>query len=143
MISLSISSSLFLPISLSLPPVHSPNPKPIRQDDACELVSVLLHAMCKADALSAEHICEALDALLARISDLRLDAPDAPLLLGKFIARAVADDCIPGSYVMDHETPEDSHAIAALAKAAALLSVPNAPAHLAHVSRGKSRRGGR
>jgi programmed cell death protein 4 len=37
----------------------------------------------------------AFDVLLGNLTDLILDAPDAPTILGNFIARAVADDCLP------------------------------------------------
>lgn len=38
-------------------------------------------------------------ALLANLADLVLDTPEAPTWLGNFIARAVADDCIPPRFV--------------------------------------------
>lgn len=39
------------------------------------------------------------DMLLNNLPDLVLDTPDAPHLLGNFIARAVADDCLMPKYV--------------------------------------------
>lgn len=33
--------------------------------------------------------------LLSNLPDLILDCPEAPVLLGNFIARAVADACMP------------------------------------------------
>lgn len=33
--------------------------------------------------------------LLKNLPDLILDTPDAPTVLGNFLARAIADDCIP------------------------------------------------
>lgn len=51
-------------------------------------------------------------ALLANLTDLILDTPEAPTWLGNFIARAVADDCIPPRFVFatqeEHEEAERS-----------------------------------
>jgi programmed cell death protein 4 len=41
----------------------------------------------------------AFDVLLQNLPDLILDAPDAATILGNFIARAVADDCISAGFV--------------------------------------------
>jgi hypothetical protein len=45
----------------------------------------------------------AFDELLARLPDLVLDTPDADVVLANFLARAVADDCLPPRYVLDLE----------------------------------------
>lgn len=62
--------------------------------------------------------------MLVNLPDLILDTPDAVTLLGNFIARAVADDCIPPKYVtcpqLDHL---NEHAKAALKRAETLLSM--------------------
>ena len=42
------------------------------------------------------------DLLLSQLDDLRLDTPDAPEVLGNFMARCVADDCLPPAYVNNH-----------------------------------------
>ena len=52
------------------------------------------------------------DQLLEQLNDLTLDTPESPDLLGQFIARAVADDCLPPKYLADHigDLPEDGSA---------------------------------
>lgn len=37
----------------------------------------------------------AFDSLIFNLPDLILDTPEAPAILGNFLARAIADDCIP------------------------------------------------
>lgn len=63
--------------------------------------------------------------LLSNLPDLILDAPVAPIILGSFIARAVADDCIPPVYVMSPVGIDslNEHAILALRRAETLLSM--------------------
>jgi programmed cell death protein 4 len=41
----------------------------------------------------------AFEGLLKNLPDLVLDTPDAATVLGNFIARAVADDCLPPKFV--------------------------------------------
>lgn len=62
--------------------------------------------------------------LLTNLPDLILDTPDAVTMLGNFIARAVADDCIPPKYVThpDLESPNE-HALQALKRAETLLGM--------------------
>ena len=49
---------------------------------------------------------------MEQLNDLTLDTPESPDLLGQFIARAVADDCLPPKYLADHkgDLPEDGSA---------------------------------
>ena len=45
--------------------------------------------------------------LLDELGELSLDTPDAAEVLGNFMARAVADDCIPPVYITNiSETTE-------------------------------------
>lgn len=44
----------------------------------------------------------AFHALLDNLYDLKLDAPDASDALAKFVARAVADECVPPAFVLAH-----------------------------------------
>lgn len=65
----------------------------------------------------------AFDTLLQMLPDLMLDTPNADILLGNFIARAVADDCIPPIYVTRaQETSPDKPMRSAIEQAADLLS---------------------
>ena len=37
------------------------------------------------------------------VQDLTLDTPDAPVILGNFIARSIADDCIPPKFLKSYK----------------------------------------
>lgn len=68
--------------------------KPSHREMASVLVSDLFgHVINEID------ISRAFETLLGNLSDLILDIPDAPTILGKFIARAIADDCIPPKFL--------------------------------------------
>ena len=43
----------------------------------------------------------AFERLLEKLPDLILDVPEAPVLLSNFIARCVADDCLPPRFVSE------------------------------------------
>ena len=49
--------------------------------------------------------------LLEELSELSLDTPDAPEVLGNFMARAVADDCIPPAYIANVSDTKESQAL--------------------------------
>lgn len=73
--------------------------------------------------------------LLINLPDLKLDIPEAPIWLGNFIARAVADDCIPPKYVTSPENADqlNEYALTAIKRADALLSLKNGWAHLDNI----------
>lgn len=63
-----------------------------------EMTSVLISDL-YGHVFQQKDIEHAFDVLLEMLPDLMLDTPNADELLGNFIARAVADDCIPPIYV--------------------------------------------
>lgn len=63
-----------------------------------EMTSVLLSDLYGRCLISSDYE-RGFDMLLHNLPDLILDTPDAPHALGNFIARAVADDCLPPKYV--------------------------------------------
>lgn len=63
-----------------------------------EMTSVLLSDLYGRCLISSDYE-RGFDMLLDMLPDLILDTPDAPHFLGKFLARAVADDCMPPKYV--------------------------------------------
>lgn len=63
-----------------------------------EMTSLLISDL-YGNVVHQEDIEKAFDVLLEMLPDLMLDTPNADELLGNFIARAVADDCIPPIYV--------------------------------------------
>lgn len=75
------------------------------------------------------------DMLLTNLPDLILDTPEAPTLLGNFIARSVADDCVPPKYVTSPDNVDQltESALAALKRADALLSLKQGWAHLDNI----------
>jgi len=54
-----------------------------------------------------EEIEQGFQALMNSLSDLTLDTPDAPEILGQFMARAIADDILNPSFVSEFEHPSD------------------------------------
>uniref|UniRef100_A0A224Z6H7 Programmed cell death protein 4 n=1 Tax=Rhipicephalus zambeziensis TaxID=60191 RepID=A0A224Z6H7_9ACAR len=63
-----------------------------------EMTSVLLSDM-YGRTLSEPDFEKGFQLLLKSLPDLVLDTPDATTVLGNFLARAVADDCVPPKYV--------------------------------------------
>lgn len=59
-----------------------------------EMTSVLISQLLMEGVLSSEDVAKGFEILLGNLPDLILDAPDAATILGNFIARAVADDCV-------------------------------------------------
>ncbi|XP_045457025.1 programmed cell death protein 4 [Melitaea cinxia] len=64
----------------------------------CEMASVLISDL-YGRIFSAKDIGYAFERLLDKLPDLILDTPDAAVLLSNFIARCVADDCLPPKFV--------------------------------------------
>lgn len=63
-----------------------------------EMTSVLISDLFP-HVINETDISKAFENLLANLNDLILDLPDAPIVLGNFIARAIADDCIPPKFI--------------------------------------------
>jgi len=88
-----------------------------------EMASILISNL-YGRILTQEHFSKAFQQLLDDLDELSLDTPDAPEILGKFIARAVADDCLPPCFVKNLEdTSPNSPQRKALHKADILLHV--------------------
>ncbi|XP_022127364.1 programmed cell death protein 4 [Pieris rapae] len=64
----------------------------------CEMASVLISDL-YGRVFSVRDISYAFERLLDKLPDLILDTPDAAVLLSNFIARCVADDCLPPRFV--------------------------------------------
>ncbi|XP_019644333.1 PREDICTED: programmed cell death protein 4-like isoform X2 [Branchiostoma belcheri] len=58
--------------------------------------------------LTQKEMATAFDSILDDLADLTLDTPDAPHVVGSFIARAVADDVLPPKYVTEYRGSGDS-----------------------------------
>ncbi|KAH3864297.1 hypothetical protein DPMN_027313, partial [Dreissena polymorpha] len=87
-----------------------------------ELTSILISDL-YGNVLEAKDIQTGFDNLLNGLADLVIDSPEAPKLLGMFMARAVADDCLPPKYIQSYKGAVDNTATQeALEKAELLLS---------------------
>lgn len=71
-----------------------------------EMTSVLLSDLYGRCLIESDYE-RGFDALLNNLPDLVLDTPEAAHLLGNFIARAVADDCLMPKYV--HQLAQNGH----------------------------------
>jgi len=98
-----------------------------------ELTSVLISEL-YLKVISQRDIGKAFDHLLHQLPDLILDTPDAPEILGNFLARSIADDCIPPKFLHSYKGHvETSEAKAALCKADTLLSMKHGLVRLDNV----------
>jgi len=73
-----------------------------RKNAVRELTSVLISDL-SVRFIAEPEIERAFEILLKSLPDLILDTPAAPDVLGSFIARAVADDCIPPKFVNQYK----------------------------------------
>jgi len=98
-----------------------------------ELTSVLVSEL-YLKVISQRDIGKAFDHLLHQLPDLILDTPDAPEILGNFLARSIADDCIPPKFLHSYKGHvETNEAKAALCKADTLLSMKHGLVRLDNV----------
>ena len=72
--------------------------KPSHREMASILISDLYQKV-----ISQRDIGKAFDYLLRQLPDLTLDTPDAATILGNFMARAIADDCIPPKFINSYK----------------------------------------
>uniref|UniRef100_A0A1A8HK55 Programmed cell death protein 4 n=1 Tax=Nothobranchius korthausae TaxID=1143690 RepID=A0A1A8HK55_9TELE len=88
-----------------------------------ELTSRLLSDL-SGKMLSQSEMAHAFDKMLKELPDLILDTPEAPQMLGQFIARAIADHVLPMTFLDCHKGKVDcDHARVALDRAAVLLTM--------------------
>ncbi|XP_067899279.1 programmed cell death protein 4-like isoform X2 [Heterodontus francisci] len=88
-----------------------------------ELMSRLL-ADLTGKRLSVEDVASAFDQLLRDLPDLVLDTPEAPQMLGQFVARAMADHVLPPGFLDSYKGKVDcEQARVALDKATVLLNM--------------------
>jgi len=99
-----------------------------------EMASVLISEL-YLKVISQRDIGKAFDYLLRQLPDLILDTPDACDALGNFLARAIADDCIPPKFLRSYKGHPDNTAesSSALQKADTLLSMKHGMVRLDNV----------
>lgn len=88
-----------------------------------ELTSVLLSALYGDKILSASDFEFGYQALMNSLGDLKLDTPDASVVLGQFMARSVADDCLRPCYIREHLERASAEARVSLERAHRLLGM--------------------
>ncbi|SPP78097.1 programmed cell death protein 4 [Drosophila guanche] len=72
------------------------------KDSQREMTSVLISDL-YGRVITGKDIEKGFNILLSNLPDLILDTPEAPIMLGNFMARAIADDCIPPKFVAKPE----------------------------------------
>lgn len=98
-----------------------------------EMTSVLISDLF-GHIINENDISRAFENLLANLPDLILDIPDAPTVLGNFIARAIADDCIPPKFLTVMKEKSDSEPFQeAIGRADTLLSMKHGLVRLHNV----------
>lgn len=104
------------------------------KDSQREMTSVLVSDL-YGRVITAKDIEKGFEILLENLPDLTLDTPEAPTILGNFLARAVADDCLPPKFVTKPSNIDDlnEQAAAALRRADTLLNMKQGWAHLDNV----------
>ena len=103
--------------------------KPSHREMASTLISDLYQKV-----ISQRDIGKAFDFLLRQLPDLILDTPDAPVVVGNFMARAIADDCIPPKFLQTYKGHvETQEAKTALRRADTLLSMKHGLVRLDNV----------
>jgi len=99
-----------------------------------EMASVLISEL-YLKVISQRDIGKAFDYLLRQLPDLILDTPDACEAFGNFLARAIADDCIPPKFLHSYKGNTDNsvESKAGLRKADTLLSMKHGMVRLDNV----------
>jgi len=103
--------------------------KPSHREMTSRLISELYQKV-----ISQRDIGRAFDFLLRQLSDLILDTPEAPTIIGNFMARCIADDCIPPKFLQSYKgNVEAEEAKRSLCRADTLLSMKHGLVRLDNV----------
>eukprot|EP00128_Syssomonas_multiformis_P004224 Colp12_sorted_trinity150504_noHs@12401 len=97
-----------------------------------ELISVLLSKLTDGYVREVD-VRKAFDDLLQVIDDLKVDIPDAVNLLSRFIARAIADDCLAPCFITKHAECGSENAQSVLNSANVLLKMKHGLVRLDNV----------
>ena len=103
--------------------------KPSHREMTSRLIGVLYLKV-----ISQRDIGKAFDFLLRQLSDLILDTPEAPTVIGNFMARCIADDCIPPKFLHSYKGHvKEPEATKALCRADTLLGMKHGLVRLDNV----------
>ena len=98
-----------------------------------EMTSVLISDLF-GHVINENDITKAFESLLANLPDLILDIPDACTIVGNFIARAIADDCIPPKFLTNAKGRSNERYLQeAISRADTLLSMKHGLVRLHNV----------
>lgn len=75
-----------------------------------EMVSILLSDL-YGQVLNGREVAKGFELVLSQLDDLVLDTPDAPTVVGNFMARCVADDCLPPAFVSTYHTVDNKNIV--------------------------------
>lgn len=104
-----------------------------RHDPQRELISRLISDL-YGTFLAPDEMQRGFHYLLKNLKELTLDMPSAPELVGQFIARAVADDCLPPAFINHYRGhASNDQIVTALDKADVLLSMKQGMVHLDNI----------
>lgn len=73
-----------------------------QKDPERELISILISDLYGLKVITEQDIELGFQALMNVLPELKLDTPDAPHVLGLFMARCIADDCLNPCYIKEH-----------------------------------------
>lgn len=97
-----------------------------------EKVSVLLSDL-YGQVINGREVARGFDAVLRELDELILDTPDAPTVLGNFMARCVADDCLPPAFISNFTEVKNENVNAAVKRAQLLINMKYGIARLDNV----------
>lgn len=116
---------IFVQLSIEISMDHKPSHR--------EMMSVLISDLF-GHVIKESDITKAFESLLFNLPDLILDIPDACTFVGNFIARAIADDCIPPKFLINAKVKRnEKHFQEALSRADTLLSMKHGLVRLHNV----------
>jgi len=103
-----------------------------KPNHARELISCLIGQL-TGDTLKSDQVVKGFNVLLGRVEDLYLDIPQVLELLSCFVARAVADECLPPAFLLRVDLSKDDMGFQVLTQAQKLLDHPHARQQLGQV----------
>ncbi|KAF5276105.1 hypothetical protein FQR65_LT16491 [Abscondita terminalis] len=116
---------IFIQLTIEISMDHKPSHR--------EMTSVLISDLF-GHVINETDISKAFENLLANLSDLILDIPDACTIVGNFVARAIADDCIPPKFLLTAKgKSNDKYFQEAIMRADTLLSMKHGLVRLHNV----------
>ncbi len=80
------------------------------KDSNREKVSVLISDL-YGQVVNGREVAKGFELVLSQLDDLSLDTPDAATVVGNFMARCVADDCLPPAFVSNYPKVDNKNTL--------------------------------